>query len=240
MNINQYPNAETLNHALAHFLVQQIEETLLTADRFTIALSGGSTPKAFYQLLASEYKHLVPWQKLHVFFDDERYVPFADERNNARMIFESLLNHVPIPPQQVHIMHTDIPANESASLYEKLLHEYFDGQPFTFDMVLLGMGDDGHTLSLFPGTDVVHEQSAWAASVLLNDERNDRITITAPVVNLAKLVVFMVTGKGKAATLKKVLNGPFQPDVLPSQVIKPANGKLYWFIDEAAGDMLYN
>ena len=238
MQLHIYPDIKELNAALAEWICNDIQQTLAVHERYTIALSGGSTPKALYQLLAAEYHDRIDWQKVVVFFDDERYVPFEDERNNARMAFESLLNKVNIPAGQVHVMQTNIPPGESAEEYEKLLHQYFDGQPHTFDLVLLGMGDDGHTLSLFPGTEVVRETQKWVSEVLLDDAGNYRITLTAPVVNLACKVLFLVAGEGKAETLHHVLNGAYQPDTYPSQLIQPASKNLHWFADEAAAGKL--
>jgi 6-phosphogluconolactonase len=167
-------------------------------------------------------------------------VPFDDESNNARMVYEHLLNKVDIPANQVFIMRTDLTPRDAANDYEAILKKYFKDKPQTFNLVLLGMGDDGHTLSLFPGTDVVHETEKWVSEVLLNDAGQYRITLTAPVVNLASKVVFLVAGEGKANTLNKVLNGPSQPVKYPSQLIKPASDNLYWFVDAAAAGKLPN
>ncbi len=236
--IKQYTDVKLVNTALAEWLVNDVEQTLLTGDRYTMALSGGNTPKGFYELLASDYANKIDWQKVHIFFDDERYVPFSDERNNAAMVYKALLNKVDVPAEQVHIMQTDVSPQQSAEAYEAILHRYFDGQPVTFDLVLLGMGDDGHTLSLFPGTEVVNENKKWVSEVLLDKGGNYRITLTAPVVNLSNKVVFLVTGSGKAEMLPKVLKGRYQPNMFPSQIIKPASGNLYWFVDDAAAAKL--
>lgn len=238
MEFHIHADIGQLNKALAGWLTDHIRSTLLKQDRYTIALSGGNTPKAFYQLLASDYSDKIDWQKLHIFFDDERYVPFNDERNNAKMVYESLLNKVNIPAEQIHVMRTDVPPKQSAEEYEKILHRYFDDEQSTFDLVLLGMGDDGHTLSLFPGTKVIHETTKWVSEVPLDDNGNYRITLTAPVVNLASTVAFFVAGEGKANTLIHVLNRGYQPDKYPSQIIRPVSKNLHWFIDEAAAKEL--
>ena len=175
---------------------------------------------------------------MHVFFDDERYVPFTDERNNAAMVHRALIQHVNIPASQVHNMQTDVPPIDSAKAYELLLHQYFDHQQHTFDLVLLGMGDDGHTLSLFPGTAVVNERVKWVSEVLLDTSGNYRITLTAPVVNMAEKIIFLITGQGKAQMLQKVLQGP--ANQFPSQLIQPASQNLLWFIDDAAALNLQN
>lgn len=238
MQLHKYADVPQLNAALAEWLSNDINETLKQQSRYTIALSGGNTPKAFNELLAREYHDKIDWQRVHVFFCDERYVPFEDERNNARMTFETLLNKVSVPPEQVHVMHTNIPPKDSATEYEKIVRRYFADQPHTFDMVLLGMGDDGHTLSLFPGKAVVMEVDRWVSEVLLDDACNYRITLTTPIVNLASKVAFVVVGEGKAHTLNDVLYGAYQPMKYPSQLIRPASNELHWFVDEAAAQEL--
>jgi 6-phosphogluconolactonase len=228
-----------LSEALAKHIVRYIKEVLETQDRFTFVLSGGSTPKALYQLLASDtYRNLVDWSKVHFFWGDERAVPYEDDRNNAKMADETLLQYLPTPANQIHRMRTDIPAEASAAHYEDILHTYFDGKEHTFDLVLLGMGDDGHTLSLFPGQPVVHEQQYWATAFYLQAQEMYRITLTAPVTNLSKQVVFLTTGTGKAAALKEVLEGELNIPLYPSQIIRPPKGDLIWFVDEAAASKL--
>lgn len=240
MQLHISKNTEELSTSVADWLVEYIDKTLQQQDRFTIALSGGSTPKKLHELLAGDaYKNRINWSKLHFFWGDERDVPFEDDRNNAKMGFDTLLDHVPIVPSQVHIMRTDIDAEASAVAYENILHEYFDERAFTFDLVFLGMGDDGHTLSLFPGNDtVITEQQKWVTHLWLPAQDMHRITLTAPVVNKAACVAFLVTGEKKAPVLKEVLYGEYQPFVYPSQVIKPLHGQLHWFLDEAAAALI--
>lgn len=224
-----------LSENLAAWISNYILEVLQSQPRFSFVLSGGSTPKALYHLLAkAPYSEMIPWEKLDFFWGDERAVPFEDTRNNALMAYNTLLDLVPVKPEQVHIMRTDIGAEESAAAYEKLLEHYFRGSEKTFDLVLLGMGDDGHTLSLFPGTAVVHEKDAWVKAFFLPAQDMYRITLTAPVVNKAACIVFMATGNAKAFTLKNVIEGEYNPDLYPSQQIRPEGGELHWFVDEAA------
>ena len=239
MQLHIHKDADELSQVAAAWIAQVIEETLKTQDRFTIALSGGSTPYKLHLILAaSPLKEKIEWSKIHVFWGDERAVPFDDERNNAKMAFDTLLNHVPVPADQIHIMRTDITPEASAAAYEKLLHTYFDETETSFDLVLLGMGDDGHTLSLFPGTEIVRERKAWAKAFYLTAQEMYRITITAPVTNRSARVAFLAAGEKKANTLKNVLEGEFQPDIYPSQLIKPVKGELHWFVDEAAAKLL--
>ncbi|MHA4810109.1 6-phosphogluconolactonase [Flavitalea flava] len=239
MQLHIFNTGEALSEAVAAWIAETIRETLQKQDRFTIALSGGSTPQRLHKILAaSPYKEQIDWSKLHIFWGDERDVPFEDSRNNAKMAYDTLLNFVPVPASQIHVMRTDIPPEESALEYEKILHQYFTTGSSSFDLVLLGMGDDGHTLSLFPGTEVVHEEKAWAHSFFLKAQDMYRITLTKTIVNLAAKIAFLTTGTGKAHALKEVLKGAYNPDLYPSQEIKPVTGELHWFVDEAAAAQL--
>ncbi len=239
-------NIEALSQNAAEWMVDFIHKTLQLQDRFTIALSGGSTPRKLHLLLASDqFKNRIDWQKLHIFWGDERYVPFTDDRNNAKMAFDTLLDHVPVPKSQIHIMRTDIDPEESAKEYETILREYFPeaasnltshvSRFTTFDLVLLGLGDNAHTLSLFPGEEVVHEKDHWVRSVFVKEINMQRITLTAPVVNLSKRIAFLVSGQDKADAVAHIFSDNYNPDLYPAQVIKPIYGELFWFLDEAAG-----
>lgn len=237
MELHVFQNPETVCRELAGWLVSHAAAVSREQGRFSIALSGGSTPKRLYELLASdEYRDRVDWQTWHVFWGDERVVPFDDERNNARMAHDALLDRVPIPPKQLHILRTDVAPESAAAEYETLLRDFFDQHPATFDLVLLGLGDDGHTLSLFPGSEVVEEDTAWVRTVFLEKQEMFRLTLTAPVVNRAACVAFLVTGESKAEVVYAVLHGA--PGQFPAQRIQPLNGNLHWFLDEAAaGDL---
>lgn len=239
MELHIAKDPQQLSENLAAFISQYIQEVLQKQGRFTFALSGGSTPKALYALLAKEpYVNMIDWGKVHFFWGDERAVPFEDARNNARMAYDVLLDKVGALPENIHVMRTDMEPEAAAAEYEKTLHQYFNGKQNTFDLVLLGMGDDGHTLSLFPGLPIVHERKAWVKAFWLEAQDMYRITLTAPVTNLAACVVFMATGAGKALTLKSVIDGATDPDRFPSQLIRPENGELHWFVDEAAAEAL--
>jgi 6-phosphogluconolactonase len=235
LHISKDNNA--LSIEAANWMVDYIAAALRKQDRFTLVLSGGSTPQKLNTLLAAApYKEKIDWSRLHIFWGDERYVPFEDDRNNAKMAFDTLLNHVPVPATQIHVMRTDISPEAAAAAYEKILIEYFtaaDPDSVSFDLVLLGMGDDGHTLSLFPGTHVMHIEDRLTTSLFLKQQDMYRITLTAPVVNRAACVAFLVSGAGKAPALQQVIEGDYQPDLYPAQVIQP-NGELHWFVDEAA------
>lgn len=232
-------NPTELAKTAADLITKRIKNTLKTKDRFTIALSGGSTPKALHELLAkAPYVQQIPWAQLHIFWGDERYVPIDDIQSNAGMAYDTLLGHVYTPEEQIHVWRTDLEPEAAAADYNRILHTYFGNSGPTFDLVLLGIGDDGHTLSLFPGTEVVHEQTAWTKAYFLTKQEMYRLTLTAPIVNRAACILFLVAGPTKAQPLKEVLEGTYNPDKYPSQVIKPENGDLIWLVDEkAAADL---
>jgi len=268
MQLTIAKNIDELNWQVAEWIVAYINEVLEETNRFTLALSGGGTPKKLYQLLASgEFKSKVDWQKLHIFWGDERYVPLTDDRSNAKLAFDVLLGHVSVPRSQIHIMRTDIDPTASANEYEQILKGYFHGpgselkttsqesipqskspsdNPIptavgavrqslsTFDLVLLGLGDNAHTLSLFPSEAVVHEKDCWVKAVFVKEVNMQRITLTAPVVNLSSRVAFLVSGTDKADAVSHVFLDEYNPDLYPAQIIKPVRGNLYWFMDEAA------
>ncbi len=240
MGLHIAPGAQALSLALARFIKEDIEAVLKVRDRYTLVLSGGNTPKALYRVLAQEpYKSSIPWQKIHFFWGDERFVPFDDERNNAKMAYDELLNHVPAEEANIHIMRTDLSPEEASAQYTQVLNTYFPDGSATFDLVLLGMGDDGHTLSLFPGTKIIHETLKPVDAFYLEAQSMYRITLTAPIVNRAHKVVFMATGAGKAEVFLQVFRGERDPDRYPSQVIEPVHGELHWFLDSAAATRLY-
>jgi len=239
MAFHIYESADQMTDAMGAWICDLIASRLSRNPRFSFVLSGGNTPKSLYQLLAGDtYKDKIPWERLDFFWGDERFVPFADERNNARMAFENLLNHVPVSSDRIYPMQTNISPAESVIRYDRLLKEYFRSNHMKgFDLVLLGMGEDGHTLSLFPGTTVIHENNAWVSEFYLASQQMHRITLTKVLVNQSAFVAFMVDGNAKAHALREVLKGKFQPDLYPSQVIKPS-GELHWFLDKAAASGL--
>lgn len=235
-DIRRYPDADALADAAAALFVQTASDSIAAQGRFTVALSGGSTPRTLHALLAAEpYRGRVAWPKVHVFWGDERAVPPEHPDSNYRMARETLLDHVPIPEAQVHRMHGDLEPQVAADAYEATLRATFDEAAGDgFDLVFLGMGDDGHTLSLFPGTAAVGETRRLCVANHVDKLASWRITLTAPFVNRAKNVAFLVAGAKKAATLKRVLQGPRDVEALPAQLIAPVGGHLAWLVDEAA------
>jgi 6-phosphogluconolactonase len=239
MELHVCKNYDELSEHIAHWMVEHICKTLATKERFSIALTGGNTPKKLYEILASdEYEHKIDWSRANVFIGDERFVPFNDERSNAKMIRETLLDHVSVDEAHVHFMQTEnMSAETAANAYEEVLLHYFNknNSESTFDLVLLGMGDDAHTLSLFPQqTKTINEQTKWCTYLWLEQQNMHRITLTAPVVNAAKCVAFLISGKSKTTALNNVLHQQYNPEIYPSQIIKPTNGELHFFVDEAA------
>lgn len=239
MEMHVCKNYDELSDHIADWMVEYICKTLSTKERFSIALTGGSTPKKLYEILASdEYKNKIDWSRANVFVGDERFVPFNDDKSNAKMIQETLLDKVAVDTSHVHFMQTEnMSAETAANAYEEVLQHYFHKNTTepTFDLVLLGMGDDAHTLSLFPGqTAVINEQTKWCTYLWLEQQDMYRLTLTAPIVNASKQIAFLVSGKGKATALNNVLHKPHDPLTYPSQIIKPTNGELHIFTDEAA------
>ncbi len=211
---------------------------------FTVALAGGSTPKALYSLLAADpvLRAQLPWDKMRLYFGDERNVAPDHPDSNFRMATEALIAKAPLKPEQVFRIKGEYKDTEKAAQeYEQALRASFklaDGQVPRFDLVLLGMGNEGHTLSLFPGTKALQETKRLVVRNWVGKLYTERITLTAPVASQAALVIFMVTGADKALALKGVLEGPYEPEQLPSQMIQPQNGRLLWLVDSAAGGML--
>ncbi|HWW76568.1 MAG TPA: 6-phosphogluconolactonase [Pyrinomonadaceae bacterium] len=207
---------------------------------FSIALSGGSTPRRVYELLAGdEFREQVDWKSVHVFFGDERTVPADDAESNYRMANEALLSRVPVPAENVHRIEGLGDAAANASACESVMRGFFgDADWPRFDLVMLGMGDDGHTASLFPGTAALGESRAWVVANWVEKFQTWRITLTAPAINAARHVLFLVTGAGKAGRLREVLKGERDTARLPSQLIQPTDGTLEWFVDRAAASRL--
>jgi 6-phosphogluconolactonase len=234
--------------AIAKRAAQEFVQASASAVRekgsFNVVLAGGSTPKALYSLLVKDptLRSQVPWDKIHLFFGDERHVAPDHPDSNFRMATETLISKSPLKPEQVTRIKGEYPDADRAALeYEKALREYFklkDGEYPRFDLVLAGMGNEGHTLSLFPGTKALHADGRIAVRNWVGKLYAERITLTAPAASNAAQIIFMVTGADKAPALKAVLEGPYEPEQLPAQLLQPKNGKLLWLVDTAAGSML--
>jgi len=229
--------------AAAEFL-EAAQQAVSEKGSFSVALAGGSTPKALYGLLATNplLQAKVPWSKIQFFFGDERHVPPTDEESNFRMAEEAMLGKAPVDAKQVHrIKGEKRNAAQAAEEYEQDLRASFRlqaGEFPRFDLVLLGMGPEGHTASLFPGTKALKEERRLVVSNWVGKFYTDRITFTPPVLNNAARVIFMVHGEEKAPALKAVLEGPYEPEQLPAQIIQPKQGKVLWLVDPSAASML--
>ena len=211
---------------------------------FNVSLSGGSTPKALYTMLADDpaYRSQIPWDKLRVFFGDERHAPPDSSESNFHMATEALFSKGVLKAEQITRIKGEYPDTEKAALeYEQALRDYFklrDGEFPSFDLLLLGMGEEGHTLSLFPGTRALHETRRIVVHNWVGKLYTERITLTATAANHAAQAMFLITRADKALALKAVLEGPYEPDQLPSQLIQPLSGNALWLIDRDAAKML--
>jgi 6-phosphogluconolactonase len=218
-------------------------ESITARGRFSVALSGGSTPRGILSLLASDQtdpSKRLSWENIHVFFGDERHVPPADRESNYRMANEALLSKVPIPQQNVHRILAELDAATAATEYDKELHNFFQTAPGEwprFDLIMLGMGPDGHTASLFPESAALNETKRWVLANWVEKFSTFRITLTFPVINHAAEILFLAAGEEKAEVLKKVLR-PQPGDSYPAQRVRPADGRLLWMVDKSAAKLL--
>jgi len=238
------PDAAALARRAAQYFVEMAGEAVEAYGRARIAISGGSTPKAAFELLADPnqpWRWRMPWQKLDLFWVDDRCVPPDDSESNYRMTREALLDHVPLRPEQIHRIEGELEPEAAAARYESELRNSFrleGAESPRFDLVALGMGDDGHTASLFPYTEAIHEMIRLVTANRVPQRDTWRITLTWPLINHARSVFFLVAGAEKAAILREVLTGPFDPERLPSQLIWPSSVILTFILDRAAAALL--
>jgi 6-phosphogluconolactonase len=234
-----FPDREALSRAAAQQFVEIARGAIASRGRFAVALSGGSTPRDLYeQLKSDEVRAQVDWEHCHFFWGDERAVPPDHPDSNFRMANETLLACVSVPPAHIHRIRAEKNPQVAADEYEHTLRRFFGGRLPRFDLILLGLGTNGHTASLFPHTSVLYEKTRWCAAVWVPELNANRITLTVSVLNNAAHVIFLVAGRDKAVTLRAVLRGTYQPDELPAQLIHPHDGKLLWLLDEAAASDL--
>jgi len=237
-------DAAALSFKAAEILVRRIAAVLNQRPYFSIALSGGSTPKGLFSLLVEDdsFKNHIPWDKIHFFWGDERHVPPQDEQSNYRMADEIMLAKAHVRAENIHRVQTGQPdAGKVAQDYELELRTFFQlsaGQLPVFDFNLLGIGPDGHTASLFPGTKALYEHNRLVVANWVERFRTHRITMTAPVLNNADTIIVLVSGQEKAEILRQILEGDHQPDLLPAQLIRPTHGRLTWLVDQAAASRL--
>jgi len=233
-------NAAALNEAAAELFIRIAQEAIDQHKWFSVALSGGSTPRSLYSLLASEsYSSAIDWSRVSFFFGDERNVPPDSDESNYRMAHETLLGPLGINTKQVHRWRTELPdIDDAARSYEADLRNYLDRSKRGLDLVLLGLGDDAHTASLFPHSPALREKERLAVVNPVEKLHADRLTMTFPAINSAVNIMFLVSGKGKSEAVASVLEAEHNPDQYPAQSVQPSNGRLYWLVDkDAAADL---
>lgn len=233
--INVFKTEDEVLAATADLMVARAHEAIAQRERFNIALSGGSSPKRLYELLASTaYRNKIEWNKVFFFFGDERYVPLDDSNSNFLMTKKALFEPLSISDEHVFAVNTSLRPGEAAHDYEFRLLHHFKDPHCRFDLILLGLGDNSHTASLFPFTTVLHEQKALVKEVFVDEVNMYRITFTAPLINAARAIVFLVYGSAKADAVNHILEGEENMMAYPAQLIRPEDGELLWFMDEAA------
>ncbi len=237
MHIAIYPDIHTLSQHAAEYVVRIANESIALHGHFTIALTGGTTPRELYSLLGSEpFRRQIDWRLVHIFWGDERCVPHNSPESNSYLAQEVLLNKISISESQIHRMPADQPDREAASqAYTVEMQHTFgtNGIP-SFDLIHLGMGPEGHTASLFPHQASLHEKRRLVMPVSVPKPPPDRLTFTPPLLNAARNVLFLVTGSDKADALQAVLEGEYQPEEYPAQIVRPTNGEVLWMLDKDA------
>jgi 6-phosphogluconolactonase len=242
--VRVFADRAILNRAAADEFIRVARAAIEARGRFTVALSGGSTPKPIYALLAEDERaaaNKLPWDAIHVFFSDERHIPADHPDSNLRMANETLLSHLPIPPENVHRVATELDPAAAAADYQRQLRSVFlptPGEVPGFDLIMLGLGNDGHTASLFPGSAALTERTAWVSANRAEKLQSDRITFTFPLLNAAAEILFVATGADKAEMLRFVLKGDPSGQAYPAQNVQPVSRRVIWMVDEEAARFL--
>lgn len=238
MSLNIYDTADEVLTGLAEYFVIIGSEAITKNGKFSVALSGGSSPKKLYELLAGSYKDQLDWEKVFFFFGDERNVPQDHPDSNYLMAKQALFVPLYIDPHQIFAVDTSLEPKEAAKKYQEEIEQFFDETELSFDLVLLGLGDNSHTASLFPHTPVLHDRVPGVSEVFLQDQQVYRITMNAPLINEAQNIAFLVYGEGKAIAVHHVLEDDEDIEEYPAQLIEPIVGSIQWFLDEPAASML--
>jgi 6-phosphogluconolactonase len=226
---------DTMSLRAAESAVRIINDAVRRAGRCSLVLSGGSTPMTFHRLLASTFRDQVPWEQVHVFWTDERYVPHESPQSNYRMARNTLLDHVPCPPANIHPMPTHAAdPDAAASHYEKTMVRYWGSETPRLDLVLLGMGHEGHTASLFPGAPALRERTRWVVAATVPADPPVRLTLTLPALTRSAHAHFLVSGSDKSNALRQVLSGNADPDLLPAAAVRAQRGPVVWWLDKSA------
>jgi 6-phosphogluconolactonase len=237
MQIHKYANPDALAIGAAEFICIQAQHSIARSGSFTLVLSGGSTPANTYrQLVDTTQLRELDWSSIHIYWGDERCVPPDHDQSNFRMTQQVLLDHIDVPEGNLHRMACEVDPEVGAEAYEQLLRTHFVDQAFPcFDLIMLGLGEDGHTASLFPETDILEERQRWVAPIFVPHLDSWRISLTLPVINAARHVAFLVSGESKAVVLNEILEA--QTSNFPAKRISPT-GELTWFVDHAAAKLL--
>jgi 6-phosphogluconolactonase len=238
--IHVLPDLEAVSYQAATLFVTTSRNAMTEKTRVAVAISGGSTQRRLYTFLGSaEYRPQVDWQRIHFFWVDERCVPKDHEESNFRTVFDTLLSKVPISDENIHRIRSEEELDRAARDYEEEIREFFKpSQLPIFDLVILGVGEDGHTASLFPGSEALGEKERWVVPVYLEKPKINRITLTLPVLNHASQILFLISGRSKATVLSEILENGHQKDRYPAGLINPVHGKLLWLIDQQAASQL--
>jgi 6-phosphogluconolactonase len=237
--VEVFNTGDELQRAGAEWLIAIAREAVAERGRFVLSLSGGQTLNDFYSFLATPAQSVqIDWLKTFIFWSDERYVLFDNDANYAHKTVALLFNKIGIPSTNIHVINTNLQPDQAAAEYEEHIDTFFNNQSPRCDLILLGLEEDGHTAALFPGSALLHEQRVGVRQVYVETEKRYRITMTAPLINQARHILFLVMGKEKAAIVKENLAASHQPDRYPSQLIKPVDGELRWYVDKEAAALL--
>ena len=240
MKVNIFESPEETLEKLAEFFITVARQFIAGRQKFSVALSGGSSPKKLYEILAANYKKAINWSQVYFFFGDERYVPKTDADSNFLMAKKALFDPLGISETQIFAVDTSAEPAVAAKKYAEVLNDFFKGQDVRLDLVLLGLGDNSHTASLFPHTNVLYDEAPSVKEVFLKEQKVYRITLNAPLINQAHHIAFLVYGEGKAEAVQHILEDDKDINDYPAQLINPVNGDLQWFLDNAAASDLNN
>src|SRR4051812_23437005 len=239
MEVHIYKTPDEVIKAVAEFFTDKVNDAITKNGRCTVSLSGGTSPRKLYEMLATpSYKNKIDWARLYFFFGDERYVPFDDPDNNGAMVKATLFDKLDIPGNNIYYIDTTLSPGQSAEKYERQIYSHFGDNPIVFDLVLLGLGDNAHTASLFPHTPVLKENKKLVSAVYVEELQAYRITMTAALINEAHTIAFLLFGAAKKDAVYQVLEGEKNIEQYPAQIIGPENGTLHCFLDEAAASRL--
>jgi 6-phosphogluconolactonase len=239
MSFHILKTTQELIKAIAGLFISVGNNAIASRGEFNVVLSGGNSPKKLYELLASPgYKEQLNWSKVNFFFGDERVVPANNPENNAYMVKRTLFDPLNISQFNIFSIDTSHSPQESAKNYTTTITTHLDKQELQFDLILLGLGENAHTASLFPYTSVLTDKSASVKAVFLEQQKIYRISMTAPLINRARNIAILVYGQDKAEAVHHVLEDEFDPEKYPAQLINPLKGELHWFLDEAAASLL--